>query len=129
MKLKLLLSLAMLSCATAQAAAPVRLNIAENVTVYNCTENFTRVDSQGNAGLMQPNGTVQILDYGNSFFALSPSTSNVAFSDRLDAVPDNNGFRISHPVKGVTMGKGAGKNTGSYVYIGDSALISWNCRQ
>lgn len=129
MKLKLLLSMAMLTCATAQAAAPVRLNVAEHVTVYNCTENFTRIDSQGNAGLMQPNGTVQIVDYGNSFFALSTATSNVAFSTRLDAEPDSSGFRIAHPSKGITMGKGTGQGAGSYVYVGESALISWNCRQ
>lgn len=107
----------------------VPLDVATNVTVYNCVENFTKVDSAGNAGLMQNHGTVQILDYGDSFFALSTSASAVAFSDQLKPDADKTGYRTSQPVVGVVMGKGVGRSVGTYVYVGQGVLISWNCRK
>ncbi len=126
MKLK---SLALLAFFAANAhAVPVLLNESD-AKVYNCLERLTSLGSTGiPAALSQFNYNVQVVDYGTSFFVISTSSDSLAFSGMLR--PDiAAGYKTNQPVKGVTMGKGYGEEAGTYIYIGEHTLISWNCRK
>lgn len=126
MKLKLLAFLAII--AVHAEAAPVLMNESD-AKVYNCLERVTKMGSTGiPAPLSEFNYNVQVVDYGSSFFVISTEKDALAFSGMLR--PDiAAGYKTNQPVKGVTMGKGFGDEAGTYIYIGEHTVISWNCRK
>lgn len=132
MKSKLLLALALVSSVahSGEYGSPaIRLNLNEYTKTYDCKELLTAVDSQGQqVGLTKPVGTVQILDYGDSFFVVNTKVNSALYSDSLSADKDGTEFRMSRPAAGLAMGKGYGKSAGTYIYIGTSNMISWDCR-
>lgn len=130
MKLKTTLGLAVwLAVAPLQAmAAGVNgLNVYKNAVVLSCSEKIYRIDREGNQGPAIHTGNIQIVDFGNSFFAMSTDNDAVAFSGRLSDLEDNN-FRSASPYPGVAMAKGGRKQEGVYLYMKMADSIVWDCR-
>lgn len=126
--IKNLLALACLYASAASATTVVPLNVAEGVSVYNCAETLTKIDHLGKPMLAKSTGEVQVVDYGDSFFVLSTGANAIAFSGPLGRGTDND-YRTAQPVRGITMGKGYGGSTGTFIYIGTSVMMSWDCRR
>lgn len=117
---------ALLASNFAAAEVGPRMNVNSTAKVFTCKELITKASLEGVPGATTDNGTVTILDFGDSFFALNPELEGVSYSGRL--YQPTGDYRANQPVPGVTMGKGFGKSAGTYVYIGTTVYISWDCR-
>lgn len=126
MKTKILASLFLSAIAAHANAVPVMLNVDTNAKVFICAEKITTTDNQMSQNIVD-NGVVNVVDYGNSFYVISPKADATAYSGVL--TQKANGFIAGQPVKGISMFKGISDDTkGTYGYIGDS-MISWDCRR
>lgn len=126
MKNKLILASSLLLACSMASAAPL-MNVSPNAKVYDCRETVTKISSYGNPISTKRIGEMQIVDFGDSFFAINPEANATSFSGFLAGTID--GFKTNTPVDGVTMGKGVGEGEGTYIYIGTTYLISWDCRK
>lgn len=125
-----IVAFSILVCVAVPAFAyPVSMNVDHDATVYTCSEKVTKTDNEGQTELRET-GPVSLVDYGNSFFVLSPKMSATAFSGRLSYMKGDKSVVMSQPVKGITMMKGMSPDTrGTYGYIGAQDMITWDCRR
>lgn len=126
MKTKLILA-SLLAIACSSAMAKPLMNESPKAKIYDCRETVTKISLYGNPVGTKRIGEMQIVDFGDSFFAINPEANATSFSGFLAS--DIDGFKTNTPVDGVTMGKGIGENDGTYIYIGTTYLISWDCRK
>jgi len=124
---KAIFAAAVILSAVSATASATMLNINKTAVVYDCLETVTKINITGKMVGTERYSDVNILDFGDSFFAVSPSANAVAFSETLK--PDGDGYESSQPQAGITMSRGIGKNAGSYLYLGTHSMISWDCRK
>lgn len=131
MKLKSTLGLAIwlaVAPLSAIAAGVEGLNVYKNATVLACSEKIYRHIDEDNPGPAIHTGIIQVVDFGDSFFAISTDNNALAYSGPLSELKDNN-FKEGRPVPGVVMAKGGRKQTGVYIYTNPTSSIVWDCRK